>query len=153
MAPLALCTKYGSADGHIKQNSAYIKPSAALQARMCNNNEPVAMKKVLQDKRFKVCAGHLTCKSHGKQHMIERPPAVTFLYPGKKALQIRYWSMLQNRELQIMRVLSHPNVVKLLYFFYSSGEKVCARLHQGAGWRASEPPGTNGAIPSHWTSC
>lgn len=30
----------------------------------------------------------------------------------------------QNRELQIMRRLEHCNIVKLKYFFYSSGEKV-----------------------------
>lgn len=30
----------------------------------------------------------------------------------------------QNRELQIMRKLEHQNIVKLKYFFYSSGEKV-----------------------------
>ncbi|KAL6730407.1 hypothetical protein Aduo_001385 [Ancylostoma duodenale] len=50
-------------------------------AKLQENNEPVAIKKVLQDKRFK------------------------------------------NRELQIMRKLSHPNIVKLKYFFYSGGEK------------------------------
>jgi glycogen synthase kinase 3 beta len=47
-----------------------------------NNEEDVAIKKVLQDKRFK------------------------------------------NRELQIMRLVSHPNVVDLRYFFYSNGDKV-----------------------------
>lgn len=31
----------------------------------------------------------------------------------------------QNRELQIMRKLEHCNIVKLKYFFYSSGDKVC----------------------------
>lgn len=31
---------------------------------------------------------------------------------------------LQNRELQIMRKLEHQNIVKLKFFFYSSGEKV-----------------------------
>lgn len=31
---------------------------------------------------------------------------------------------LKNRELQIMRRLEHCNIVKLKYFFYSSGEKV-----------------------------
>lgn len=31
---------------------------------------------------------------------------------------------LQNRELQIMRLVSHPNVVDLKAFFYSNGEKV-----------------------------
>ncbi|KAJ3631664.1 hypothetical protein MTP99_012780 [Tenebrio molitor] len=51
------------------------------QAKLCETNEFVAIKKVLQDKRFK------------------------------------------NRELQIMRKLEHCNIVKLKYFFYSSGDK------------------------------
>lgn len=51
------------------------------QAKLCETGELVAIKKVLQDKRFK------------------------------------------NRELQIMRRLEHCNIVKLKYFFYSSGEK------------------------------
>ena len=51
------------------------------QAKLCESNEMVAIKKVLQDKRFK------------------------------------------NRELQIMRRLDHCNIVKLLYFFYTSGDK------------------------------
>lgn len=50
-------------------------------AKLTDTNELVAIKKVLQDKRFK------------------------------------------NRELQIMRKLEHQNIVKLKYFFYSSGEK------------------------------
>lgn len=32
--------------------------------------------------------------------------------------------MHQNRELQIMRLVSHPNVVDLQAFFYINGEKV-----------------------------
>ncbi|KJE89342.1 CMGC/GSK protein kinase [Capsaspora owczarzaki ATCC 30864] len=52
-----------------------------FQARLVQSGVMVAVKKVLQDKRFK------------------------------------------NRELQIMRMLSHFNVVQLLYFFYSNGEK------------------------------
>ncbi|XP_074653237.1 glycogen synthase kinase-3 beta-like isoform X2 [Tubulanus polymorphus] len=51
------------------------------QAKLCDTNELVAIKKVLQDKRFK------------------------------------------NRELQIMQKLEHQNIVKLRYFFYSSGDK------------------------------
>jgi len=51
------------------------------QAKLCETTEMVAIKKVLQDKRFK------------------------------------------NRELQIMRRLDHCNIVSLLYFFYTSGEK------------------------------
>jgi len=50
-------------------------------AKIVQTNEEVAVKKVLQDKRFK------------------------------------------NRELQIMRTLDHPNVVKLKYFFYNTDEK------------------------------
>lgn len=55
-----------------------------FQARMVNvpkDQEDIAIKKVLQDKRFK------------------------------------------NRELQIMRLVKHPNVVDLRAFFYSNGEK------------------------------
>ncbi|XP_031340074.1 glycogen synthase kinase-3 beta isoform X3 [Photinus pyralis] len=51
------------------------------QAKLSDTGEMVAIKKVLQDKRFK------------------------------------------NRELQIMRKLEHCNIVKLKYFFYSSGDK------------------------------
>ncbi|KAL7063839.1 hypothetical protein AAHC03_05102 [Spirometra sp. Aus1] len=51
------------------------------QARLCDTNEIVAVKKVLQDRRFK------------------------------------------NRELQIMRILDHQNIVKLKYFFHAVGEK------------------------------
>ncbi|XP_072122406.1 glycogen synthase kinase-3 beta-like [Mobula birostris] len=51
------------------------------QAKLVDTGELIAIKKVLQDKRFK------------------------------------------NRELQIMRKLDHVNIVKLRYFFYSSGEK------------------------------
>jgi serine/threonine protein kinase len=32
--------------------------------------------------------------------------------------------LFQNRELQIMRLVSHPNVVDLKAFFYSNGDKV-----------------------------
>lgn len=52
-------------------------------AKLVDTGEAVAIKRVLQDKRFK------------------------------------------NRELQIMRRLDHQNIVKLKYFFYTSGEKVC----------------------------
>ncbi|KAI6109906.1 kinase-like domain-containing protein [Pisolithus sp. B1] len=55
-----------------------------FQAKLVNEpkeSEDIAIKKVLQDKRFK------------------------------------------NRELQIMRLVSHPNVVDLKAFFYSNGEK------------------------------
>ncbi|KAG8985908.1 regulator of ime2 [Tulasnella sp. JGI-2019a] len=55
-----------------------------FQAKLVNapkDQEDIAIKKVLQDKRFK------------------------------------------NRELQIMRLLSHPNVVDLRAFFYSNGDK------------------------------
>ncbi|XP_038669002.1 glycogen synthase kinase-3 beta-like [Scyliorhinus canicula] len=51
------------------------------QAKLVESGELVAIKKVLQDKRFK------------------------------------------NRELQIMRKLDHINIVRLRYYFYSSGDK------------------------------
>lgn len=59
-----------------------------FQARLLDDtgNPDIAIKKVLQDKRFK------------------------------------------NRELQIMRLVSHPNVVDLRAFFYSNGDKVSFSL-------------------------
>ena len=52
--------------------------------------------------------------------------------PALEALRISFMNFLnelfsfriQNRELQIMRRLDHCNIVKLKYFFYSSGDKV-----------------------------
>ncbi|BFZ13831.1 hypothetical protein BsWGS_16879 [Bradybaena similaris] len=66
------------------------------QAKLTETGELVAIKKVLQDKRFK---------------MYRCNWILTFV-EGRK-----------NRELQIMRRLEHQNIVKLKYFFYSTGEK------------------------------
>lgn len=51
------------------------------KARLVPDDRVIAIKKVLQDKRYK------------------------------------------NREIDIMRIVKHPNIVSLLYFFYSSGDK------------------------------
>lgn len=56
-------------------------PSLMVQAKCLETGEAVAIKKVLQDKRYK------------------------------------------NRELQIMRILDHPNVVHLRHCFFSTTEK------------------------------
>lgn len=47
---------------------------------------------------------------------------------------------LQNRELQIMRKLDHCNIVRLRYFFYSSGEKVSVRKYELAVLVEVTPP-------------
>lgn len=54
-----------------------------------------------------------------------------YLIDHRMRKKIMYFKMIiydvfhfQNRELQIMRKLEHQNIVKLKYFFYSSGEKV-----------------------------
>lgn len=46
----------------------------------------------------------------------------------------------QNRELQIMRIVRHPNIVELKAFYYSNGERVgqalssiCALLIESLG--------------------
>jgi len=39
---------------------------------------------------------------------------------------LAHW--LQNRELQIMRIVRHPNIVELKAFFYNNGERV--RVYQ-----------------------
>lgn len=82
-----------------------------FQAKLCDNGELVAIKKVLQDKRFKVSWAYF--------YGLWKDPFNFFniLHP-------------QNRELQIMRRLEHCNIVKLKYFFYSSGEKVSYGRHE-----------------------
>lgn len=95
------------------------------QARLVDSQEMVAIKKVLQDKRFKV------------RLMLKMSTCCVrfFFSPG-----VLIWfvaCILQNRELQIMRKLDHCNIVRLRYFFYSSGEKVaqllcCHTVNSGA---------------------
>ena len=79
-----------------------------FQAKLLEDSNPVcdiAIKKVLQDKRFKV----------------PRPLPLLF----QPAARLTHLSCShQNRELQIMRLVSHPNVVDLKAFFYSNGDKV-----------------------------
>ncbi|EEC11886.1 conserved hypothetical protein [Ixodes scapularis] len=96
------------------------------QARLLDTAELVAIKKVLQDKRFKAS-----------------PPVSRFTYDGWRPLVPMSWAVFatlgrrrprchprtlsletpENRELQIMRRLDHCNIVKLKYFFYSSGDE------------------------------
>lgn len=40
----------------------------------------------------------------------------------------------QNRELQIMRLVKHPNVVNLRAFFYSNGDKVRCLMRRRVNW-------------------
>ncbi|TGO63269.1 hypothetical protein BCON_0014g00580 [Botryotinia convoluta] len=61
-----------------------------FQTKLSPSGEDAAIKRVLQDKRFKVCDVS---------------------------------SSLQNRELQIMRIVRHPNIVELKAFYYSNGER------------------------------
>lgn len=90
------------------------------QARLIDTQEMVAIKKVLQDKRFKVRLDRLTrTDNYSEVNAGFSPCAVHSLFLHVSLL------LLQNRELQIMRKLDHCNIVRLRYFFYSSGEKVC----------------------------
>ena len=66
-----------------------------FQTKLSPSNEDAAIKRVLQDKRFK------------------------------------------NRELQIMRIVRHPNIVQLKAFYYSNGERVSHPAH--ATWQRPRP--------------
>lgn len=85
-----------------------------FQTKMSPSGEDAAIKRVLQDKRFKVS------------------------FPGCRINLVRnavyVLTSLQNRELQIMRIVRHPNIVELKAFYYSNGERV-----RGA-WPFNEPP-------------
>jgi serine/threonine protein kinase len=63
-----------------------------FQTKLSPSNEDAAIKRVLQDKRFK------------------------------------------NRELQIMRIVRHPNIVQLKAFYYSNGERVSHEHPHGGFW-------------------
>ena len=70
-------------------------------AKLCDTSEMIAIKKV---------------------HVLIVDP-ITFLF-----MQVMQDKRFKNRELQIMRKLEHQNVVKLKYFFYSGGDKVCFEM-------------------------
>ncbi|KAL5727633.1 [tau protein] kinase [Ranunculus cassubicifolius] len=84
-----ISTTIGGRNGEPKQKISYMAErvvgtgsfGVVFQAKCLETGEAVAIKKVLQDKRYK------------------------------------------NRELQIMRLLEHPNVVKLKHFFFSTTDK------------------------------
>lgn len=72
-----------------------------FQTKLSPSNEDAAIKRVLQDKRFKVGT----------------PCGTPSTEPGRLIRS-------QNRELQIMRIVRHPNIVQLKAFYYSNGERV-----------------------------
>jgi glycogen synthase kinase 3 beta len=69
-----------------------------FQTKLSPSGEDAAIKRVLQDKRFKV-------------GLVEKPAQL-------------FIDVSQNRELQIMRIVRHPNIVELKAFYYSNGERV-----------------------------
>ena len=75
-----------------------------FQTKLSPSGEDAAIKRVLQDKRFKV----------GRKFLI-----------SAASLSRRALTGVQNRELQIMRIVRHPNIVELKAFYYSNGERVC----------------------------
>lgn len=82
-----------------------------FQTKLSPSGEDAAIKRVLQDKRFKV--GSID------EHPADAPCAD---------------KVGQNRELQIMRIVRHPNIVQLKAFYYSNGERVCAVLRAPIWW-------------------
>jgi glycogen synthase kinase 3 beta len=74
-----------------------------FQTKLSPSGEDAAIKRVLQDKRFKV--GDVV----RVDYTLSRDPNN---FP------------LQNRELQIMRIVRHPNIVELKAFYYSNGDRV-----------------------------
>ncbi|XP_034559986.1 glycogen synthase kinase-3 beta-like isoform X3 [Notolabrus celidotus] len=93
------------------------------QARLIDSQEMVAIKKVLQDKRFKVETSSRKADSIGVAAGVRHVQSSR--YPEEPTRQGSSGTpgRSMNRELQIMRKLDHCNIVRLRYFFYSSGEK------------------------------
>lgn len=72
-----------------------------FQTKLSPSGEDAAIKRVLQDKRFKVRIRTL-----------------------RRAAGACADTWVQNRELQIMRIVRHPNIVELKAFYYSNGDRV-----------------------------
>jgi serine/threonine protein kinase len=72
-----------------------------FQTKLSPSGEDAAIKRVLQDKRFKVWSLQRTSD-----------------------FVSRDLTLAQNRELQIMRIVRHPNIVELKAFYYSNGDRV-----------------------------
>jgi serine/threonine protein kinase len=89
-----------------------------FEAKIVETGETVAIKKVLQDKRFKVrAAGTCIGRSCASFCFCRVCLVVVFMLLSRAS---------QNRELQIMKTLSHRNVVELKHCFFTSEEGVCA---------------------------
>lgn len=69
-----------------------------FHTKLSPSGEDVAIKRVLQDKRFKA------------RFDVSIPQPFTYGH--------------QNRELQIMRIVRHPNIVELKAYYYSNGDRV-----------------------------
>ncbi len=76
-----------------------------FQTKLSPSGEDAAIKRVLQDKRFKVCSTHP-------------------VQEGEEPCECDIVDNFQNRELQIMRIVRHPNIVELKAFYYSNGDRV-----------------------------
>ena len=107
------------------------------QAKLVDNNDNIAIKKVLQDKRFKVsCLGWVlrhcrnlsllcVCCGHSSSSSLPHlslPPSFSLSVTSLPVPSLP--STAQNRELQIMRRLDHCNIIRLQFFFYSNGDGV-----------------------------
>lgn len=84
-------------------------------------SQEVAIKKVLQDKRFKV-------RTRPARTRVLEPRCTATLGRCEIPLGSRAehppLCVPQNRELQIMKMLDHGNVTTLHHYFYTEGEKV-----------------------------
>ena len=107
---------------------------------------------MLQDKRFKVCAGPVCApaegvvgygvcslpkrlrilgpmrmqavgRANGEGGQEGRDSLCGVLPPSGKRLTPSVLAIVQNRELQIMKMLDHGNVTTLHHYFYTEGEK------------------------------
>ena len=87
--------------------------------QVVETGEVVAIKKVLQDKRFKVHPFHAVA---GVKNLSVRKVVTCCTVFFLACISVPVF-VFQNRELQIMRMLNHRNIVMMKHCFYSNGEK------------------------------
>lgn len=72
-------------------------------------------------------------RTNASRYVVSRELVVVVAVSGRGQLSLgtprvyTHWAPLtlwQNRELQIMRIVRHPNIVELKAFYYSNGDRV-----------------------------
>lgn len=111
-------------NGNLVEGAGASQDQGAAGSTPKDSQEDVAIKKVLQDKRFKVSSTQTSVVQKRQHRQSQQTSLEAVILRSHSLDRTSLPPTRQNRELQIMRIVKHPNVVDLRAFFYSNGDKV-----------------------------